>query len=92
MLSNGNFEPLTSSQISFSSSYGKWDGNNLIFEREAKVDSVIINAVLISDSTIKKSKVIYLKKNEIEPELKTEKELLEEWQRKGRKKSKKFVA
>lgn len=92
MLANGNFEPLTSSQVSFSSSYGKWDGNNLILEREAKVDSVIINAVLISDSNIKKSKVIYLKKIEIEPELKTEKELLEEWQRKGRKKSKKFVA
>ena len=90
-LSNGSYQPLTT-EVEFTSSFGKWDGNNLIIEREAKVDSVLITAVLKNQPHIKKAIVIYLKKIETEPELKTEKELLEEWQRKTKKKSKKDLA
>ncbi len=91
-LDNGNYLPMTSKEIEFTSSYGKWDGNNLILERDAKVDSVIIHAMVLNNHSLTKSIVVYLKKAETEPELKTEKELLEEWKRKSKTKAKKNLA
>lgn len=91
-LANGNYLPMTSNEIQFTSSYGKWDGNNLILERDAKVDSVIIHAIVIDNPALRKSIVVYLKKAETEPDLKTEKELLDEWKRKSKIKAKKNLA
>lgn len=83
---NGTYLPLTTNELVFSSTDGKWDGNSLIFDKEFKKDSVIVTAWLKDNPAMKKSVTIYMKKIETEPLLKTEKELLDEWNRKGRKK------
>lgn len=86
-LHNGNFLPLMSDEITFSSSVGKWDGNSLILDRDTKIDSVVITASLKERPEVKKSVTIYVKKIEVEPPLKTEKELLDEWKRKSQRKN-----
>ncbi|WP_207492453.1 hypothetical protein [Aridibaculum aurantiacum] len=87
-LSNGSFFPLTSSEISLSSSYGKWDGNSLIIDSAYKGDSVVITAVLKDRPEVKKHITIFIKKVEPEFILKSEQELMEGWRRGSRKKSK----
>lgn len=77
-LSNGNWRPLNSQTIQFSSNAGKWDGNNLIIDSGYTKDSVVVTAVVKSNTALKQTITIYMKKNLREPELKTEEELLEE--------------
>lgn len=86
-LADGSFCPLMSDEIIFTSSVGKWEGNSLIVERSSKVDSIIITASLKKRPEVKKSVTIHVKKIEVEPALKTEEELLEEWKKKGRKRN-----
>jgi hypothetical protein len=86
-LSSGSFLPLMADEILFSSSSGKWEGNSLIINISSKVDSVVISASLKSHPEVKKTVTIYVKKVDIIPVLKTEKELLDEWTKKGRKKN-----
>ena len=86
-LSNGKFLPLMSDEIILSSSSGKWDGNSLIIDRSSKVDSVSITAILKARPEIKKSVTIHVKKVEIEPALKTEEELLNEWKKKAKRRN-----
>lgn len=88
-LSNGNFYPLMTDEVVFSSTAGKWDGNSIIIDSSLAVDSVIITASLKSNPSIKKNVVIYIKKSSFEGEMKTEKELLEQWKEGIRKKGKK---
>ncbi|MDQ6815487.1 MAG: hypothetical protein M3040_17280 [Bacteroidota bacterium] len=85
-LSNGKFLPLMSDEVTFTSSFGKWEGNSLIIDRASKVDSVLITATLKSRPEVKKSVIIHVKKVEAEAALKTEEELLNEWKKKGKKK------
>jgi hypothetical protein len=82
-MASGKYLPLMSDEVVFNSSAGKWDGNNLIIEKTTKVDSVVITAALKNRPEIKKSVCIYVKKIEVEPALKTEEELLNEWRKKG---------
>ncbi|HEX8356788.1 MAG TPA: hypothetical protein VF610_05230 [Segetibacter sp.] len=84
-MSNGSFLPLMADELVFVSSFGKWEGNSLIIDRTSSVDSIKITASLKARPEVVKSIVVHLKKIEIEPPLKTEKELLEEWKRKGKK-------
>lgn len=88
-LTNGNYLPLMATEITFSSTAGKWDGNSLIIDRGCNIDSVIVTACLKERPEVKKKVTIFLKKIEVEPALKTEKELLEEWQKKDPKKKSK---
>jgi hypothetical protein len=85
--STGSFQPLMADEVGFSSTAGKWEGNSLIFDRDTKTDSVIVTAWLKDRPSVKKSVTIYLKKIEIEPPLKSERELLDEWQKKSRKRN-----
>lgn len=85
-LKNGSFLPLMTDEIVFTSSAGKWDGNSLIIDRDSTIDSVTITAALKERPDVKKTVVIYVKKVENDPPLKTEKELLEDWRR-GKKKN-----
>lgn len=87
-LSNGNFFPLTSSEVILSSSYGKWDGNSLIIDSSYTKDSVVIAAELKERPEIKKSITIYLKKVEPEFIFKSEQELIEGWRRDSKRKKK----
>jgi len=86
-LTNGTYQPLMSNEVTFTSSYGKWDGNSLIIDTAAKQDSVVITASLKEHPEVKKKVTVYLKKIVIEPPLKTEKELLDEWRKKGKSKN-----
>ena len=83
--SNGSFMPLMTNEVVFASSAGKWDGNSLILEKNCKTDSVVITAWLKDRPDVKKSVTIYTKRIEVEPPLKTEKELLEEWKKNSKK-------
>jgi hypothetical protein len=83
--SNGSFTPLMTNEVVFTSSAGKWDGNSLILEKNCKTDSVVITAWLKDRPEVKKSVTIYTKRIEVEPPLKTEKELLEEWKKNSKK-------
>lgn len=86
-LTNGTYQPLMSGEVVFASSAGRWDGNSLIVDSAYKQDSVVITASLKERPEVKKNVTIYLKKILTEPPLKTEKELLEEWKKKGQRKS-----
>lgn len=61
-LSNGSWRPLSAEDISFSSSAGKFDGNNLFFDAAFNADSVIVKAVLKADTSLHKTITIYIKK------------------------------
>ncbi len=86
-MANGSYLPLMSDEVKFTSSAGKWEGNSLVIDSVYKRDSVVITASLKEHPEIKKNITVYLKKIVIEPPLKTEKELLEEWRKKGQRKS-----
>ena len=85
-LASGNYQPLTSTELVFASTAGKWDGNSLIIDSAFKQDSVEVTAWLKDRPEIKKKVIIYLKKITTEPLLKTEKQLLDEWKNKRREK------
>ncbi len=87
-MGNGTFLPLMSDDIIFTSTIGKWQGNSIIIDSTAKADSVVITAMLKSRPEVKKSVTIYIKKTDNQPSLKTEKELLDEWTKKSKKKNK----
>lgn len=86
-LDNGKFLPLMTDEVVFTSTSGKWEGNSLIIDRTSKVDSVIITAALKGRPEVKKTVTIHVKKVEIEQPLKTEEEVLDEWRRKGKRKT-----
>jgi hypothetical protein len=85
-LRSGIYQPLMSDEVAFESTVGKWDGNSLIIDKEVKVDSVKVTAYVKKQPEIKRSIVIYVKKIEVEPPLKSEQELLDEWQKKSKRK------
>ena len=87
-MSNGSYLPLMASEVDFSSSAGKWEGNSLIIDSAYKSDSIVVYATLKAAPAVKRSIIIYMKKNLVEGPLKTEKELLEEWQNGSNKKRK----
>lgn len=86
-LTGGTYKPLMSDEVTFTSSVGRWEGNSLVIDTGSKQDSVVITASLKEHPEIKKNVTIYLKKIVTEPRLKTEKELLEEWRKKGQRKN-----
>jgi hypothetical protein len=88
-LSTGSFYPLMASEVVFSSSTGRWEGNSIIIDSAYKRDSVVITASLKANPSVSKNVVIYMKKSLYEGEIKTEKELLEEWKQEIRNKGKK---
>lgn len=77
-LDNGRFYPLDSKQLIFSSSYGKWQGNDLIVDTDYKKDSIVVTVVLKENTSITKSITIYFKKKLTQERLKTEQEIFDE--------------
>jgi hypothetical protein len=86
-LVNGTFLPLMSDEVTFISSSGKWEGNSIIIDSASKTDSVVITATLKSRPEVKKSVTIYIKKIDNQPPLKSEKELLDDWTKKGKRRN-----
>lgn len=78
--------PLTSKQMKFTATAGKFEGNSLFIDKDFKEEKVTVTAVLISDSSISKSVTIYVKKNEDAEKLKTREEVLKEIEQGGKRK------
>jgi hypothetical protein len=83
-LSNGKWKPLTEKEISFTSSYGIFEGNELILPPECKVEKVIVKAVLKDQPGIWKETTIWIKKKTDDEKLPTKEEVM-----KGKKSGKK---
>src|SRR5215467_6557256 len=61
-LSNGQWQPLTSKQIQFSSSACEFDGNDLVIPSNFKEEKITIKAELKTDPSIWKEVTIWIKK------------------------------
>ncbi len=61
-LSNGRWMPLTSKEIQFSTTYGSFEGNELLLPEKPTVDKLTVKAVLISNPLIWREKTIWIKK------------------------------
>ena len=61
-LSNGHWLPLTAKEIQFSSSSGKFEGNDLILPANIEEDKVKIKAILKSNPQLQKEITIWIKK------------------------------
>jgi hypothetical protein len=74
--SEGNWLPLTSREIKFRSSAGKFDGNSLFIDSTCKEEKIVIKVCLIDHPEIAKETTIYIKKLQIVEKLKTKEEFL----------------
>ena len=61
-LSNGQWQPLTSKEIQFTSSACEFQGNELVVPSDFKEEEIKIKAVLKSDPAIWKEATIWIKK------------------------------
>jgi len=61
-LSNGQWQPLTSTQLQFSSSACEFEGNDLIIPSDFKEEKIKVRAELKTDPSIWKEVTIWLKK------------------------------
>ena len=86
--SNGHWQPLTSKDIDFSSSAGKFEGNDLILPPDFKEEKVNVKAVLKSDREIWKEITIWIKTIPDPVRLPAKEEMLNDVPRRPTKKSK----
>ena len=86
LLSNGHYLPLDTTQVIFSSSDGKWIGNNLIVEPSFNKEFVTVTAQLKKDRALQKTIIIYMKKRPDDERLKTEDEILNEMKNNSKRK------
>jgi len=84
-LDNGRYIPLDSKQITFTASYGKWEGNDLIIDKSYTKDSIVVTATLKDNPTLSKTVTIYMKKITVEPPLRTLDEIMHEPAKKRKK-------
>ncbi len=75
-LSNGHWLPLTAKEIQFSSSAGKFMGNDLILPLDIEQEKIIVKAILRSNPQIWKEISIWIKKLPDPTYLPTIKEIL----------------
>lgn len=66
LLSNGTYMPLDSNHIIFSSSYGKFYGNNLFIDSSKCFGEVLINVKLKKYPAVQKSFSLFIKTKEDE--------------------------
>ena len=74
--SDGKWKPLTAKDLTFTSSYGKFEGTELILPDEPTVDRLTIKAVLKSDPRLWKEITIWIKKKPDNELLPTNEEVL----------------
>jgi len=87
--SNGQWLPLTTKHLTFSSTGGKFEENSLFIDKDFKEDSVTITVALKNDNNVRKTITIYIKKKEDNEKLKTDEEILKEIDEQARKRKKK---
>jgi hypothetical protein len=88
-LSDGRWMPLTSKDIIFTSTAGKFEDNSLVLDKEFKEEKVTVTATLKADANIRKTVTIYIKKNPDNEKLKTAEEILRELEEQSKQKQKK---
>jgi len=74
--SDGKWKPLTTKEITFTSSYGEFEGNELILPDKPAVEKISIKAVLRSDPALWKEITIWIKKKPDDEILPTTEEVL----------------
>jgi len=75
-LSNGRWQPLTNKDIQFSSSAGKFEGNELVLPADFRYEKVTVTAVLKTNQAISKEVTIWVKKLPDPERLPTTEEIL----------------
>jgi len=83
--SDGNWQPLDSTQILFTANTGFFAGNDLFIDSSYTADSVKVKAALKKDPAIWKEVTIHIRKRPFTEPLKTNEEILEEMKKKRRK-------
>ncbi len=73
--SDGKWKPLTGKDIEFTSTYGKFDGNELILPDDPTVEKLTVKAVLKANPAVWKEVTIWIKKKP-DPELPTKEDFL----------------
>ena len=74
--SDGKWKPLTGKEIEFTTSYGKFNGNELILPDEPTVEKLTVKAVLKSNPAIWREVTIWIKKKPDPEILPTKEEIL----------------
>jgi len=74
--SDGKWKPLTAKEIIFTSSYGEFEGNELILPDRPSVEKISIKAVLRSDPALWKEITVWIKKKPDDEILPTTEEVL----------------
>ena len=75
-LADGKWKPLTAKEITFTASYGTFEGNELILPAKPTVEKLTIKAVLKSDPALWKETTIWIKKKPDDESLPTSDEIL----------------
>jgi len=75
-LSDGKWRPLSAKDLNFTSSYGTFEGNELILPDKPTVEKLTIKAVLKSDPALWKEITIWIKKKPDDEVLPTAEEIL----------------
>jgi hypothetical protein len=88
-LSDGRWMPLTSKDISFTTTAGKFEENSLVLDKEFKEEKVTVTATLKANPNISKTVTIYIKKNPDNEKLKTQEEILKQIEEESRQRQKK---
>ena len=87
-LSDGKWKPLTAKEIEFTTTYGKFEGNELVLPAECKEQKLTVKAVLKSNPAIWKEVTIWVKKKPDDEKLPTTEEILNSGkQKQGKQKS-----
>lgn len=84
-LSDGRWTPLSAKEISFSSSYGTFMGNDLVLPDSPTVDKIKIKAVLKSNPAVWKEITVAIKQKPDDEHLPTNDEILRDLKRKRKK-------
>jgi hypothetical protein len=85
-LSDGSWQPLDSSQITFIANTGHFQGNDLFIDSSYKGEKVTVKAILRSNPQIWKEVIIYIRKRGFDEPLKTNEEILDEMMRSNQRK------
>jgi hypothetical protein len=83
--SDKSYFPLSDKEVIFTSNTGTWIGCNLVIDSSYNKDSVEVTAVLRENPLLRRTVIIYMKKNLVEEQLKTTQELLDSWNSKKKK-------
>lgn len=84
-LQNGNYTPLDSSSLNFSSSAGYFKGNSLWVDKDIKAAKISVKVVVKSNPSLNKSFDIYIKQLPDNERLKTAEEIINEIKRSPKK-------